>query len=124
MALLARFGLAGIANTLAGYGIILVALFAGASDIAANAMGYAFGLLVSFTLNRRFVFGRSGRPLAQEMTRFLLAFALAYLVNLGVLLGAREVLGQGNPLSQLPAIIAYAAVFFLLSRHFVFARQA
>ena len=82
MVLLARFGLAGIANTLAGYGVILVALFAGASDIAANAMGYAFGLLVSFTLNRRFVFGRLSRPLVQEMTRFLLAFALAYLVFL------------------------------------------
>ena len=76
--------------------------------------------MLSFTLNRRFVFGVTGAVSAREVTRFLAAFAVAYGANVAVLLAAQSVLGADNPLAQLPAICAYIVIFFLLSQFFVF----
>lgn len=119
--LLARFSLAGVANTLVGYAVIVACVLAGASDYLTNAIGYGVGLIVSFTLNRQYVFGVRGAVSRVEVTRFLAAFALAYAVNVAVLWATRMIVGEGNPLAQLPAIVAYAGVFFLLSHRFVFA---
>lgn len=117
---LLRFGLTGLANSAVGWAVIFGGLWAGMSGLAANAAGFGVGLVMSFTLNRRFVFGMTGAVRAREVTRFLAAFAMAYGANLGVLLAAQGVLGADNPLAQLPAIGAYVAIFFLLSQFFVF----
>lgn len=121
---LARFGLAGLANTALGYAVIVLALVAGLGDYAANAAGYLAGFALSFALNRRFTFGIRGGIAKAEIARFLLAIAAAYAVNLAVLTIARTWLGAENALAQLPAILAYAATFYVLSVHFVFPRRS
>lgn len=118
---LGRFGLAGIANTLLGYGVILAGLFAGLGDYMANALGYTVGLLVSFLLNRRYTFGLRGSVERAEVMRFLLAVGIAYAGNLVVLAVGREVLGPDHAIVHLPAIATYTVVFYLLSARFVFA---
>ena len=118
---LGRFGLAGIANTLLGYGVILAGLFAGLGDYMANALGYTVGLLVSFLLNRRYTFGLRGSVERAEVMRFLLAVGIAYGGNLVVLAVGREVLGPDHAIVHLPAIATYTVVFYLLSARFVFA---
>jgi putative flippase GtrA len=120
LARLLRFGLTGLANSAVGWAVIFGGLWAGMSGLAANAAGYAVGLVLSFTLNRRFVFGVTGRVRAPELLRFLAAFVIAYGINVAVLFAAEGMLGADNPLAQLPAITAYVAIFFLLSQFVVF----
>jgi putative flippase GtrA len=120
LARLLRFGLTGLANSAVGWAVIFGGLWAGMSGLAANAAGYGVGLVLSFTLNRRFVFGVTGKVRAPEVLRFLAAFAFAYGVNVAVLFAAQGALGADNPLAQLPAIAAYVVIFFLLSQFVVF----
>lgn len=115
-----RFLLTGLANSAVGWAVIFGGLWAGMSGLAANAAGYGVGLLLSFTLNRRFVFGVTGAVSGREVARFLAAFGIAYVINVGVLMAAQKVLGANNPLAQLPALASYIVIFFLLSQRFVF----
>ena len=121
--LLTRFGLAGLVNTLAGYCVIFAMLASGAGDLTANAAGYGFGLVLSFVLNRSYVFGSSDALSSREVTRYLGAFAIAYLANVGVLWMAKIPLGAGNPVAQLPAIATYSIIQFILFRRYVFLQR-
>lgn len=118
--LLTRFGLAGVFNSVAGFAVIWLFLLLGASGLAANVAGYAFGLLLSFALNRHYVFGQRGAVSSREVWRFVAAFVTSYLVNLAVLRLAQGWLGDSNPLAQIPAMAAYSVCFFLIARWFVF----
>ncbi len=120
LARLLRFGLTGLANSAVGWAVIFGGLWAGMSGLAANATGFGVGLVLSFTLNRRFVFGVTGAVQGREVARFLAAFAVAYGVNLAVLFAAQSVLGTDSALAQVPAIGAYVVIFFLLSQFIVF----
>jgi putative flippase GtrA len=120
LARLLRFGLTGLANSAVGWAVIFAGLWAGLSGPVANAAGFGVGLVLSFTLNRRFVFGVTGAVRGREVAKFLAAFAVAYGVNLGVLFAAQGVLGEDSALAQLPAIGAYVVIFFLLSQFVVF----
>ncbi len=120
LARLLRFGLTGLANSAVGWAVIFGGLWAGLSGLAANAAGFGVGLVLSFTLNRRFVFGVRGAVRGREVAKFLAAFAVAYGVNLAVLFAAQGVLGKDSALAQLPAIGAYMVIFFLLSQFVVF----
>ncbi len=120
LARLFRFGLAGLANSAVGWAVIFGGLWAGMSGLAANAAGFGVGLVLSFTLNRRFVFGVTGAVQGREVAKFLAAFAVAYGINVAVLHAAQSVLGADSPWAQLPAIGAYVVIFFVLSQLFVF----
>lgn len=115
-----RFALTGLANSAVGWAVIFGGLWAGLSGLVANAAGYAVGLVLSFTLNRRFVFGVTGAVSGGEVAKFLTACAIAYGINVAVLLLAQSVLGPDSALAQLPAIAAYVVIFFVLSQRFVF----
>jgi len=115
-----RFGLVGMVNTLVGLAVIAVLLRLGAGDWLANAASYAVGLCVSFTLNRRWTFGVRGTVEAQEIGRFLAAFALSFGANLAVLATMRRLGFAESLIGQGTAMVAYSIVFFVLSRHFVF----
>lgn len=120
LARLFRFGLTGLANSAVGWAVIFGGLWAGMSGLAANAAGYAVGLVLSFTLNRRFVFGVTAAVRGREVAKFLAAFAVAYGANVAVLRAVQPVLGADSPLAQLPALAAYIVIFFVLSQLFVF----
>jgi putative flippase GtrA len=120
LARLLRFGLTGLANSAVGWAVIFGGLWAGLGGLAANAAGFGVGLMLSFTLNRRFVFGVTGAVRGREVAKFLAAFAVAYAANLAVLFAAQSVLGKDSALAQLPAIGAYMVIFFLLSQFVVF----
>ena len=120
LARLFRFALAGLANSSVGWAVIFGGLWAGLSGLAANAAGFGVGLVLSFTLNRRFVFGVTGAVRGREVAKFLAAFAVAYGANVAVLSAAQSALGADSPLAQLPAIGVYVVIFFLLSQLFVF----
>lgn len=120
LARLFHFGLTGLANSAVGWAVIFGGLWAGLSGLAANAAGYAVGLALSFTLNRRFVFGVTGAVKGREVAKFLAAFLVAYGVNVAVLKAVQPLLGADSPLAQLPALAAYIVIFFVFSQLFVF----
>jgi len=119
-----RYGLAGVVNTLVGFSII-VALDVGLRLPAhlANAIGYAVGICVSFALSKLFVFrDRQARPRAS--VRYLVAVAVAFAVNQGVLTLARWVVPHGglyDVAAQGAAVVSYTGTLFLLSHFWVFA---
>lgn len=115
-----RFAVAGVLNTVVGLSVIFaVKLAFGASELLANAAGYAVGLAVSFSLNRNWVF-RSTAPARAALRRFLIVFAAAYAVNLAVVLLAAETFGVNGYIAQTLGVGTYAVLFYLGSRSFVF----
>lgn len=120
----ARFFAVGCFNTLIGLATIYAGLgLIGLGDIAANAVGYATGLAVSFLLNRVWTFRDSG-PVLLALVKFLGAFALAYLLNLGTLWLLIHGWGVNGYLAQAVAMVPYTVSFFLMSRMLVFRVRA
>ena len=121
--LLARFGVAGVVNTVVGLAVILLLdVGFGVDPNAANAAGYAVGICCSFALNRSFVFRHDG-AVGNSATRYAVVVAFAFMLNQGVLVLAGLVLDEGSRgrvLAQLAAIVSYTATVFLLSRSWVF----
>lgn len=116
---LIRYLAVGVLNTIAGLGTIYLCLYAfGASDVLANAIGYAFGICLSFVLNKRWTFASRGDPTA-ELVKFVLVMALAYAANLAAVVGLIG-LGANHYLSQALGIGPYVAVGYLGSRCLVF----
>jgi putative flippase GtrA len=115
-----RFLGVGVVNTLVGLTLIYLARFGlGWADVPANMLGYAVGLAVSFSLNRRWTFRYEGRLLTAQL-RFLAAFALAYAANLGALLLLTHGLGITSVLAHPAGMVVYTSIFYILSRTFVF----
>lgn len=116
---LARFGVTGLANTAAGLLVIYAAKFAGLGDAPANAIGYAAGLLLGFALHRRWTFG-DRRPVAASLPKFIAVTVVAYLANLGTVLGLIAA-GLDPYVAQACGVPVYAAITFLGYRHLAFA---
>ncbi|HTI67770.1 MAG TPA: GtrA family protein [Caulobacteraceae bacterium] len=123
LALLARFGLAGLVNT--GIGLSVIA----ALDLGlhvdphiANAVGYATGLATGYVLNRRFVF-RSGDPFGWTGLKYLVVVGVAFAVNQGVLALVGPAFGpqpMGRLAAQIAAMASYTLLTFVLCRLWVF----
>ena len=105
-----------------GLAIIFLAKAVGVGDVAANAIGYGAGLVLSFVLNKRWTFRHRG-PVFGALVRFVAVIGLAYVANLAVILGAISALGINSYLAQVLGIPAYAAVAYLGSRWYVFSFQ-
>ncbi len=116
----ARFIVVGALNTALGLAVIFAAkALLGWGDLAANAFGYAIGLLASFVLNRAWTFRDRG-DIGPALFRFLAAFALAYTANLAVVFGLRDLAAVDAYVAQAAGVVPYTALFFLASRAFVF----
>lgn len=125
LALVSRFGLAGLITTAAGFAVI-AALDVGLRlhPALANAGGYAVGIPLGFALNRGFVF-RHGGAIRRAGLRYATAIALALLLNQLALGLAGAALGPGaaqHLAAQLAGMAAYTVVNFLTFRFWVFAR--
>ncbi|MGH8232975.1 MAG: GtrA family protein [Rhodanobacteraceae bacterium] len=115
----AAFSLAGVANTAVGVLAILIAGALGTSAVLANVIGYGLGLIASFTLNARITFRH--RTLEwMTVLRFLVAFAIAFTVNIGVVVGAEHIRHIPKSIASLAGTPLYVVVFFLLCEYWVF----
>ena len=114
------FLLVGVANTALGYAVIFACMyFAEMSPERSNVAGYAAGLLVSYILNQRFTF-RDVQRRGTEFVRFILAFLVAYTVNLVMLIVLINVLMVHAALSQVIAGGGYIVIFYWLNKYLVF----
>jgi putative flippase GtrA len=119
ISLVSRFVAGGALNTAFGFAIIFLLMALGVAAVTANVSGYAIGLLLSFTVNRRFVF-RAGGVIFRELLRYGGAFMSSFVINLAVL----QILirhAQVNAfVAQIIATLIYVVVMFGLCRMFVF----
>lgn len=115
-----RFVIVGVLNTLVGLAVIYgCKYFLGMGDVAANIIGYAVGLTVSFVLNSSWTFEYSGPKLAAA-GRFLVVFAISYGVNLATVMGLIHLAGVNSYLAQAAGMPVYTICFYLLSRVYAF----
>jgi putative flippase GtrA len=116
----ARYGAVGAANTLIGYVIILCALWFGAGDYLANALGYGLGLGFAYLMHRHWTFRVSHRRSFAELARFYVSAAIAYAANIGFLTLARSAGYVDNPLAQLAAMAVYSVTLLVIVNVWVF----
>ncbi len=115
-----RFLSVGFLNTVVGFTLIYGSkYFLEFGDVPANLLGYGVGILLSFTLNSTWTFSYQG-PQLPALGRFLLAFAIAYTVNLLVVLACIQWAGINPYLAHAVGLIPYTTTFYLVSRLFVF----
>src|SRR5512138_166001 len=123
LALVSRFAAAGVINTLVGASVTLgLDLGLGVQPALANAAGYALGVLVSWVLQRRYVF-RSRQARWRDRAKFLAVVAASFLANQLVLAALHAALGQSvaaRGAAQLLAMATYTTLQFLLLRFWVF----
>lgn len=116
-----RFALVGLANTALGLSIIYACKFLlGFGDVLSNALGYCFGLCLSFALNRKWTFRHKG-AMWPALRRFLAVFAVAYICNLTIVLVLIRHLEVNDYLAHAIAVVPYTVIFFFGSRMFAFA---
>lgn len=114
-----RFAVVGVLNTTAGLGAIYGARALGLDEVPANAAGYALGLALSFTLNRRWTFRQRG-PLPALALRFAVVTLFAWLLNLAVLLVLLR-WDVAGALAQAGAVATYTVASYLGLRCWAFA---
>jgi len=86
--------------------------------VTANVTGYGVGLVLSFLLNRTWTFGHRGDR-SSAMGRFLLVFAVAYVLNLAVVLLLVRSLQLNSYLSQILGVVPYTVFSYFATRHIV-----
>ncbi len=118
----AAFSLVGVANGVVGIVVIVVASLFGAGPLLANVLGYGAGLLVSFTLNSRVTF-QSRTVDRHTVMRFLLAFGVAFAINLLVVRAVAGLFATHKLLTSLAGTPLYVVAFYLLCEYWVFRRH-
>jgi putative flippase GtrA len=116
-----RFAITGAANSVVGFSVLLAALRLGCGDIAANLTGFAAGLTVGFVANRQWTFAVEGRVSLAEVVRYLMGFALAWTLNIAVVMAGVRAGYAGSPFIHLAGIVTYSLAFYVISRSYVFA---
>lgn len=115
-----RFLMVGAFNTLIGISIIFIAKWMfNFDDLLANILGYAIGLFVSFTFNKRWTFNYNGNFII-NFYKFTVSFLVAYATNIITVLALKNFLLVNSYYAQLLGVIPYTCLFYLLCKFFVF----
>ena len=118
---LVRFLLTGAANTLLGLAIIYALKLLGMHDVAANLLGYALGIWISYAMHASWSFEYRG-SIRAALPRYVLVTVLAYLANLATVSVALYWWELNGYVAQALGIPPYALVSYLGSRLYVFRR--
>lgn len=116
-----RFVLVGVVNTLVGYTIIMFLFHViGLGYSLSYFLSYMVGIVISFFLNRHFVF-LSKKSKMKEFFKFLIAFVLSYGVSyMGLHVMMENQMLPAN-LAFFAGMLIYSILFYLLNRYITFA---
>lgn len=117
-----KFGATGLINTAVGLSIIFAAMALGVHYALANALGFGVGMIVSYRLNKTWVFADD--PARNRALIFGLCLGIAYLCNLVVLLISVERFNVPEGWAQLFGNIVYSIISFIGMKTVVFKPQA
>ncbi len=115
-----KFGIVGVSNTLltAATIWILMKIFH-FSDYSSNIIGYIIGLINSFIWNRKWTFA-SNSKLSSTIFKFMVVFAISYLIQLGNLYLLLHFTKIDSYVCQLMSIVVYTCFNFLLNKFYTF----
>lgn len=116
----ARFLVVGAVNTAFGYGVFAGLVLLGVGATIALIAAYVVGVPFNFLTTGRFVFKPSG---ARAFARFVAAYGLVYLFNLG-LFELLRLAGAGPLVAQALCLPPVAVFSFLLFKLHVFRERA
>ena len=115
-----RFLFVGVLNTIIGYSIIMVLFhLVGLTYGVSYFLSYVVGVVISFFLNRQFVFFSKNHKLF-EFFRFLIAFGISYIVSYIFLYLFVEYQILGENIAFLGGMVIYSTLFYLLNKYIVF----
>lgn len=117
---LSRYAVVGLASNAIGYLLYLLLTYAGMGHKSAMSLLYAVGVAQTFYFNRNWSFGHQGR-VHGALARYVIAYALGYLLNLGLLWFAVDRLHLPHQGVQAVSIVVVAVSLFLMHRYWVFA---
>lgn len=110
----------GVINTIVGLSTIFsLKYFFRLEDAIANLVGYLVGLSVSYVLNSKLTFKYKGKNRV-AVPKFAIVFALAYSVNLIVVLVSIHLFKFDDYASHVIGVPVYTLTFYLGSKFFVF----
>ena len=115
-----RFVAVGLVNTATGYAtIMLLYLVIGLSYSYAYFISYIIGIVISFFLNRKFVFFSQNSKI-REFAKFLLSFAISYAVSYAALYMVVEYHLLDTKIAFFAGMVVYSTIFYLLNRFITF----
>lgn len=115
-----RYLIAGLINTLLGYGVFIsFVFFMNFNPYYANGLGYCIALCVAFLLNKYYVFNKKETNI-YHVIRFLITFLIAFIINLIILFVCLDFLELNSALGQIFAMLSYTVSFYIFNKYIVF----
>ncbi len=115
-----RYILTGLFNTFLGLAIIFLAKWVlNWGDVSANLLGYGIGICVSFFINANWTFRFEGARVPAFL-KFVFVLLVAYLLNLGTVMGAIHIFNLNSYLAQSLGVGPYLVAGYLGSRFIAF----
>jgi len=115
-----KFGIVGISNTLlTAVTIWLLLRVFHSSNYLANIVGYVVGLVNSFIWNRRWTFENHAQ-IGATIFKFIVTFAVSYLLQLGFLWLLLHQTGIDDYFCQLLSIVVYTVFNFFMNKYYTF----
>jgi putative flippase GtrA len=120
---LPQFLIIGVINTLTSYSIIFFSLYIlKLNYMISNSIGYFFGLILSFFLNKHYNFKSDSNHIC-EFSKFILAFFISFAINSSTLYVCVEYFLISKPIAIIFAGVSYSVCFFIISKFYVFKKQ-
>lgn len=116
---LVRFGVVGILTNGAVFALYLLITHMGMPPKIAMTLLYALGATMGFFSNRAITFSHTG-SVSKAAFRYVVAYALGYLLNLSLLFVFVDHAGLPHQAVQFSAIFIVAAFLFAIQKFFVF----
>lgn len=83
-----RFAIVGVVATATHYAILTALVEIGqVKPVIATTVGYIFGTIVSYVLNRRFTFNARGTPVARSFAKYAVLYGVGALLNAAIVQG-------------------------------------
>ena len=115
-----KYGLVGVLNTILTISIIFIFMkLLNASYIISNAVGYLFGFINSFILNKIWTF-KSKKSIGKESFYFILIFIICYSFQLVFLVILKEKLLVNPEYAQIIAMVFYTIINFTGNKFITF----
>ena len=118
-----RFIFVGVLNTIIGYSVIMVLFhIIGLTYGVSYFLSYVIGVIISFFLNRQFVFFSKNHQL-HEFFRFLIAFFISYTISYIFLYFFVEYQIFDENIAFFAGMVIYSTLFYLLNKHITFKQR-
>lgn len=111
-----KFLVVGCINTVSSLIVIYTLMLMGVGLVASNAVGYLFGLMLSFVINSACTFNIGVQK--KLVFKYIVAFAVSYGLNISVVFSVHA-MGGSKAVSQLSGMPFYTIIFFILNKWWV-----